>query len=319
MPPSRRKPNKVPLFAEFSNRLYFPVSMIRRPFPKLFPLLVLGFLLSCWFAPEAMAEARTNNPYWTAPAATVDALKTDLIINTIFYLTVGVFVLVQAFYIYYLIRYRRRPGHKAHYIHGNNKAELIWTAAPTVIFLALAIWGDSVWKDMTSTPAPVDAIEVEVVGYQFAWDLRYAGADGVLDKVAIEKMGGVENKFGLQRADWDESDDFSSTEMVIPVGKPVHVFLRSRDVIHSFYVPEFRLYQDAVPGRTIDWMWFVTTREGQFALACSQLCGTGHYNMQAPIRVVSQEEYDEWSAGKMKSRAEEVAAARGDDKVAAVR
>jgi cytochrome c oxidase subunit 2 len=293
--------------------------MIRRRPPTILPLLLLGCLIACWFAPAAHAESRTNNPYWTAPAATVDALKTDTIINAIFYLTVGIFVVVQAVYTYYLIRYRRRPGHKAHYIHGNNKAELIWTATPTVVFLSLAIWGDSVWKDMTSTPAPVDAIEVEVVGYQFAWDLRYAGADGKLDEIDIEKMGGVENKFGLSRADWAESDDFSSTEMVIPVGKPVHVILRSRDVIHSFYVPEFRLYQDAVPGRTIDWMWFVTIREGTFALACSQLCGTGHYNMQAPIRVVSQAEYDDWSARKMKSRAEELKAAKDATKVAAAR
>ncbi len=284
--------------------------MTRSRFSKFFTSFLGAVLFACWIVPSVQAEVRTNNPYWTAPAATVDALKTDTIINAIFYLTVGVFVVVQAFYIYYLIRYRRRPGHKAHYIHGNNKAELIWTATPTVVFLSLAIWGDSVWHDMTSTPPPVDAIEVEVVGYQFAWDLRYAGADGKLDEIDIEKMGGAENKFGLQRADWAESDDFSSTEMVIPVGKPVHVILRSRDVIHSFYVPEFRLYQDAVPGRTIDWMWFVTIREGKFALACSQLCGTGHFNMQAPIRVVSQEVYDEWAAGKMKSRAEEIEAAR---------
>ncbi len=290
--------------------------MIRRRLPKILSLLLLGFLFACCFAPLAQAEVRTNNPYWTAPAATVDALKTDTIINAIFYLTVGVFVVVQAFYIYYLIRYRRRPGHKAHYIHGNNKAELIWTATPTVVFLSLAIWGDSVWKDMTSTPPPVDAIEVEIVGYQFAWDFRYAGSDGKLDEIDLAKMGGTENKFGLSRADWSESDDFSATEMVIPVGKPVHVILRSRDVIHSFYVPEFRLYQDAVPGRTIDWMWFVTTREGNFALACNQLCGTGHYNMQAPIRVVSQAEYDEWSAGKMKARADELKAARDANKVA---
>ncbi len=291
--------------------------MIRFSLPKSFLPIALGIFFAVFLAPETMAESRTNNPYWTAPPATLDALKTDTIINVIFYLTVGVFVLVQAFYIYYLIRYRRRPGVKAHYIHGNNKAELIWTATPTVVFLSLAIWGDSVWKDMTTTPAPVDAIEVEVVGYQFAWDLRYAGADGKLDQVDMAKMGGAENKFGLSRVDWSESDDFSATEMVIPVGKPVHVILRSRDVIHSFYVPEFRLYQDAVPGRTIDWMWFVTTREGNFALACSQLCGTGHYNMQAPIRVVSQAEYDEWAAGKMKSREEELKAARDATKVAA--
>ncbi|HEY5813005.1 MAG TPA: hypothetical protein VIT23_10190, partial [Terrimicrobiaceae bacterium] len=92
-------------------------------------------------------------------------------------------------------------------------------------------------------------------------------------------------------------------ELVIPVGRAIHIILNSRDVIHSFYVPWFRLYQDAVPGRTITWLWFKTERPGNFELACNQLCGTGHYNMKAPIRVVSQEEYDKWYAGKVQAAA----------------
>lgn len=290
-----------------------------RPFYSLLLPIFFGLLLAAVFCPEAGAEVRTNNPYWTPPSATENGQQTDLILNSIFWLTAVVFVATQGVYIYYLIRYRRREGVKAHYIHGNNLAEIVWTALPTAIFLGLAIWGDHVWNQLTKTPPPANAIEVEVVGYQFAWDFRYAGADGELDEIAIEKMGGTENKFGLIREDFDQSDDFSTTEMVIPVGVPVHVILRARDVIHSFYVPEFRLYQDAVPGRTIDWMWFVTTREGHFELACNQLCGTGHYNMKAPIRVVSQAEYDEWHAAKMKSRAEEIDAAAAPEKVAAAR
>ncbi|MGC1481175.1 MAG: cytochrome c oxidase subunit II [Chthoniobacterales bacterium] len=279
--------------------------------------IFIGVLLAVVCSPDAAAEVRTDRPYWMPPTATENGQQTDLILNTIFWLTAGVFVLTQGFYIYYLIRYRRREGVKAHYIHGNNLAEIIWTALPTAVFLGLAIWGDHVWNQLTKTPAPNNAIEVEIVGYQFAWDFRYGGEDGELDEILLEKMGGTENKFGLKRADFDQSDDFSTTEMVIPVGVPVHVILRARDVIHSFYVPEFRLYQDAVPGRTIDWMWFVTTREGNFELACNQLCGTGHYNMKAPIRVVSQEVYDEWHAGKVKARAEEIAATSEPDKVAA--
>jgi len=85
----------------------------------------------------------------------------------------------------------------------------------------------------------------------------------------------------------------------------VHIYLHSRDVIHSFYVPEFRLYQAAVPGRTIAWVWFQTTKTGNFQLACSQICGSGHYNMKAPIRVVTQEEFDKWQAGKIAAKAAE--------------
>lgn len=86
---------------------------------------------------------------------------------------------------------------------------------------------------------------------------------------------------------------------MIPVGKPIHVLLRSRDVIHSFYVPSFRLYQDAVPGRTIKWIQFTTKNTADVELACSQLCGTGHYNMKAKIRILPVAEYEKWFAGKV--------------------
>lgn len=274
---------------------------------KFFVPVLLALLGLAMFAPDAVAESRTNNIYWTPVVATEGGKKTDQILNVIFVMTATVFVLVNAFFIYYLIRYRRKPGVKAQYTHGNMKAELIWTAIPSAIFLGLAIWGNHVWGELVKTPAPEDAVVVEVVGYQFAWDFRYAGADGEIDETALEKIS-QENKFGLTLEDPNLTDDFATTEMVIPVGKPVHVLLRSRDVIHSFYVPEFRLYQDAVPGRSIDWIWFVTTREGDFTLACSQLCGAGHFNMKAPIKVVSQEEFDEWYAARVKSRGEQIAA-----------
>ncbi len=278
---------------------------------KLPVLLLLAVIALGVFMPEALAEQRSNNIYWTPPVATEGGRKTDTILNVIFVLTTGVFVLVNAVYIIYLIRYRRRPGKKAEYCHGNNFAEIIWTLTPTIIFLSLAIWGDYVWHELTQTPPPEDALQVEVVGYQFAWDMRYPGEDGKLDETDLAKIS-TENKFGLTREQPDMTDDFTSTELVIPEGRPVHIILRSRDVIHSFYVPEFRLYQDAVPGRTIDWVWFKTIRPGQFELACSQLCGTGHYNMKAPIRVIPQAEFDKWYADKVKARNAQVAALKAE-------
>jgi len=89
----------------------------------------------------------------------------------------------------------------------------------------------------------------------------------------------------------------------MPVGKAVHVLLHSRDVIHAFYVPHFRLYQDAVPGRTISWIWFRTIETGEFELACSQLCGVGHYNMKARIKILTEAEYDKWFNAKVASAA----------------
>ena len=256
---------------------------------------------------DALAEVRERNLYWAPEAATVGAKKVDTLLNFIFYLTAAVFVLTQSVYIYYLVKYRKRPGSKAYYSHGNNKLEIIWTAIPTAIFLGLVIYSNRLWSELHSPP-PDGSVKVDVVGYQFGWDMRYAGADGQLGKVDVHSYS-VDNKFGLVPDDAAGDDDFSSTELVIPVNKPVHIYLHSRDVIHSFYVPQFRLYQAAVPGRTIAWVWFEPTRTGNFELACSQICGSGHYNMKAPIRVVTQEEFEKWQAGKINAKAEEAKAA----------
>jgi cytochrome c oxidase subunit 2 len=250
---------------------------------------------------SALAEPRTDNLYWAPPNFTTGGAQIDAILNFIFWLTLVVFIAVQAVLIIYLVKYRRRPGHRAYYCHGNNMLEIVWTSIPVLIFLGLAIYSNRLWAELLSDPPP-DALQVNVSAFQFGWDFRYPGADGKLGSVAIDKISN-ENKFGVGEADETGKDDFTSTELVIPFGKPVNIVLNSRDVIHSFYVPFFRLYQDALPGRTISWVWFKVERPGNFELACSQLCGTGHYNMKAPIRVVSQEEYDKWYAGKVQAAA----------------
>ena len=223
--------------------------------------------------------------------------KIDQILNFIFWLTLFVFVATQGVYIYYLVKYRRRPGHKAFYSHGNNTLEFWWTIIPTAIFLTLAIWGNRVWGELTQSPIPPDAVTVDIVSYQYGWDFRYPGADGQLGESTPTGFT-TENKFAVNPDDPAGKDDFNTTELVIPANRTVHVLLRSRDVIHSFYVPSFRLYQDAVPGRTIKWVHFTVKRPAELELACSQLCGTGHYNMKAKIRVLPPEEYEKWHAEK---------------------
>jgi cytochrome c oxidase subunit II len=250
---------------------------------------------------SALAEPRTDNLYWAPPNFTTGGAQIDAILNFIFWLTLVVFIAVQGVFIVYLVKYRRRPGHRAYYCHGNNVLEIVWTSIPVLIFLGLAIYSNRLWAELLSNPPP-DALQVNISAFQFGWDFRYPGADGKLGGVEIDKISN-ENKFGVGEGDETGKDDFTSTELVIPFGKPINIVLNSRDVIHSFYVPFFRLYQDAVPGRTISWIWFTVERPGNFELACSQLCGTGHYNMKAPIRVVSQEEYDKWYAGKVQAAA----------------
>lgn len=126
------------------------------------------------------AEERTSNLYWAPPNNTVGGEKIDMLLNFIFVLTLLVFVLTQAVYIIYLIRYRRRAGQKAHYSHGNNTLEFWWTIIPTAIFLLLAVWSNRIWSELTASPLAPDAITVDIVGYQFGWDIRYGGADGKL-------------------------------------------------------------------------------------------------------------------------------------------
>lgn len=268
----------------------------------------LFFLFALAFSfPSALAEPRSGNLYWAPPNFTTGGAQIDGLLNFIFWLTFVVFIAVQAVFVVYLVKYRRREGQRAYYCHGNNLLEIVWTSIPVLIFLGLAIYSNRLWAEIHSDP-PADALQVNVSAFQFGWDFRYPGADGKLGSVEIEKISN-ENKFGIPEDDEAGKDDFTSSELVIPYGKPIHIVLNSRDVIHSFYVPFFRLYQDAVPGRTISWVWFRVERPGNFELACSQLCGTGHYNMKAPIRVVSQEEYDKWYAEKVKA----AATARGEE------
>ncbi|MEO8204705.1 MAG: cytochrome c oxidase subunit II [Chthoniobacterales bacterium] len=262
------------------------------------------FILIATFAllTPAIAEPQSGNIYWAPENATVGGAKIDLILNAITALTAIVFVATQIVFIYYLVKYRRKKGVKAHYSHGNNTLEVLWTLAPTVIFIALVIWSIRVWHELLESPIPEDALEVEIVGYQFGWDFLYSGADGKLGESDVRLIS-ADNKFGTVKDDPAGKDDFTAAEFVVPVHKVVHLLLRSRDVIHSFYVPQFRLYQDIVPGRTISWVRFQTIRTGDFELACSQLCGAGHFNMKAKIRVVSQKEYDKWHAGKVQQTA----------------
>ena len=134
---------------------------------------------------------------------------------------------------------------------------------------------------------------VEVMGEQFAWNFRYAGPDGVFGKTDPTLITST-NPFGLDKTDPAAKDDILSiNQLHLPEGKPIRLRIRSHDVIHSFFLPYQRIKQDAVPGMQIE-LWFVPNRAGQYEIACSQLCGLGHYRMQAHLTVESQEEFEKW-------------------------
>lgn len=266
-------------------------SSTRRPTRRAAAWLFAAFAIFGALTP-AQAELRTTNMWWTPRTVTVGGHEIDQLLMVIFWLTTAVFVVTQAVYIYFLIKYRRKKGVKAVYSHGNNSLEFIWTSTPALIFVLLALFSNRLWWKLRS-PAPPNALKIDIVAYQFGFHIRNPGADDQLGAYTVTAMKKGENDYGLTPGDAAGDDDYTTeNQLTIPVGRPVNVTLRSQDVIHAFYVPEFRMYQDMVPGREIDWVWFTPDAPGHFALACNQLCGSGHYNMQAKIDVVSQADYD---------------------------
>jgi cytochrome c oxidase subunit 2 len=262
-------------------------------FSRLNRLLLLGTTVLLGMMGTASAAPRTSNLWWLPEVASRSGKQIDQLLYFIFYLTAAVFVLTQVVYLYFLIKYRARKGVEATYSHGNNRLELIWTVIPTAIFIGLWGYSNHLWWGVIHAEPPADTLEVGVTAYQFAFGFQYPGADGKLGRTDVKLLSN-ENLFANDKNDPASTDNFTSAVLELPVNKPVRIRLNSKDVIHAFYVPEFRIYQDAVPGRTIDWVWFVPTKIGSYQLACNQLCGSGHYNMKAQIQVVSQEEFDKW-------------------------
>lgn len=251
-----------------------------------------------WGATPGWAEIRETGVWWLPRNVSHFGHEIDFMIYVILWLTGITGVLVFSTMIYFIVKYRHRPGVGAIHSHGNNTLEVVWTTIPVFIFLGLAIYGNEMWGRMRMQKPPADALQVAVVGEQFGWNIRYPGPDGKLAKMDAHKIG-KENPFGVDPNDPEGRDDFTTyNEVVFPVNQPVQLHLSSKDVIHSFYVPEFRLYQDMVPGRVYDFVWLKADATGNFQLACNQLCGQGHYKMFGKLAVVPEADYVAWAKSK---------------------
>jgi cytochrome c oxidase subunit 2 len=242
------------------------------------------------------------------PLAAANGEHIDNLIGWIHIFMLVLFVGWGAFFTYALIRFRRSRNPVANYTgvksHASSYLEGGVLVVEMVLLFAFSIplWAARVDR----VPPENEALVVHVTAEQFAWNVRYAGPDGAFGRTDIKLIDVQNNPLGLDRSDAAGKDDVTTlNQLYLPANKPIIVKLRSKDVIHSFGVPEFRVKQDAIPGLTIP-IWFVpnvTTAEMrsrtgnsefQYEIACAQLCGLGHYRMRGFVTVLSPEEFQKW-------------------------
>ncbi|HWL70860.1 MAG TPA: cytochrome c oxidase subunit II [Geminicoccus sp.] len=245
-------------------------------------LIVLGSLLFHFLSPW----------WWTPIASNWAYIDTTLIVT--FWITGAVFTAVVLFIAYCLLRFRHRPGRRAAYEPENRRLELILTVGTAVGVAAMLAPGLVVWARFIQVPE--EAAEVEVVGQQWQWSFRLPGEDGQLGR-ADTRLITPESPLGLSAHDPRGQDDVivEAADLHVPVGKPVKILLRSVDVLHDFYVPEFRAKMDMIPG-AVTYFWLTPTRTGTFEILCAELCGVGHPYMRGVIVVDSESDYQAWLA-----------------------
>jgi cytochrome c oxidase subunit 2 len=182
---------------------------------------------------------------------------------------------------------------RATYSHGNNRLEVVWTVVTAVIFISLAVMGQRVWAALHLHAAPAGSYTVEVVAQQFSWNFHYHGKDNVFGRTDPKLIDdSALNYVGLDDTDPNAKDDSVVSTLVVPVNRPIELILKSKDVTHSFFVPQLRFKQDLVPGMAIP-VHFTVTKIGKYELACAELCGMNHYKMKSYMLVLPENEFNE--------------------------
>jgi len=248
------------------------------------------------------------SPWWFTPIAS-NWTTMDQTVDITFWVTGVVFIAINLFMAYAIIRYRHRKDLKAHYEPENKKLEWWLTILTSVGIAAMLAPGLLVWAKFVTVPP--GASEVEVVGQQWNFSYRFPGKDGVLGTTNI-RLASPENPLAIDPSDPNGQDDVvvSGPELHLPVGKPVKILLRAKDVLHQFAVPAFRVKMDMVPGM-VTYFWLTPTRTGPFDALCEQLCGTAHFTMRGRVIVDDEKDFQAWLATQP-TYAQTRAAAAGD-------
>ncbi len=237
------------------------------------------------------------SPWWWTPIASNWGFIDNTILIT-FWITGFVFVAILLFMAYCVYRFRHRDGLRADYEPENQKLET-WLAGGTALGVgAMLAPGLVVWNQFISVPE--GAAEMEVVGQQWSWAYRFPGPDGKLGTSDVRYIG-PDNPLGLNRGDPNGADDVivDGGDLHLARGGPIKVLLRSIDVLHDFYVPEFRAKMDMIPG-TVTYFWLTPTRDGAFDILCAEYCGVGHANMRGTVVVEDAAKQKAW-LGQQKS------------------
>jgi cytochrome c oxidase subunit 2 len=242
------------------------------------------------------------------PIASVHGKETDRLFWITMAITVIAFVIISIIMFVFLYQYRYNPARRAKFFPDNHYLELTWTIIPAIVLALLIFTGLRTWNDITG-PASKDAEVIELIAQQFAWTARYPGVkDKSLGKVNYKLIDAV-NEFGLDLSDKNSFDDFKSLELHLPVGQEVLLKIRAKDVIHSVFLPHFRVKMDAVPGMPTQFKFKATKTTEQmrdelgnpnfnYELACTEICGRGHFSMKMSVIVEDQEAYERWKASQ---------------------
>jgi cytochrome c oxidase subunit 2 len=256
--------------------------------------------IAIWLVAVITAGVFVGSKWWLPEAISTHSAAIDRQFKITLAVIGAGFLLVHAALGFIIWRYRAMSGERAAYSKGNAQVEIVLAAIAALIFIALAITGQKVWAQLRLSQPPTDALQIEAVGQQFAWNFRYPGADGRFGRTdprlyndADNSIGARPGPLGIDPNDALGKDDIVSGLLVIPINRPVNLTLRSKDVIHNFYAPALRFKQDAVPGMRIN-IYFTATREGRYEIACAELCGQFHHQMRAYLEVRSQSDYEQW-------------------------
>ena len=267
----------------------------------LFLIVGFGFLIF------VVWQMITWNHLLLPPASSVHGTQIDFLMKMSMGLILIVFFVLSPILFYFVYKYRGKKSNKAYFFSHNNKLEVVWTVIPTIILTGFIIFGLKTWDNAMNVEITESTKVIEVYGKQFNWTARYSGIDNTLGKANYKLVKG-KNTLGVDMLDVNSADDKMAREVHLVVNDPVLLKFRSQDVIHSAFLPHFRVQMNCVPGMTTQFGFTPTKTTAQmkesegadfeYVLLCNKICGASHFNMQMKFIVETQEEYDIWIASQ---------------------